>query len=86
MFFHSENLCMNVVCLNVHVKFLFRIFIYFEICFLIIGSFAPVTQNEYLADSKVLLELEVLLSLDTPVIVLLKQYALTLISYHHTSV
>jgi predicted membrane channel-forming protein YqfA (hemolysin III family) len=47
MFFLSENLFVNIVCSNVHAKFLFQIFLHFEICFLIMGSFAPVSRNGY---------------------------------------
>jgi hypothetical protein len=47
MFFFSKIFCMNIVCLDVHEIFLFQIFWYFEIYFLIIGSFAPVSRNEY---------------------------------------
>jgi hypothetical protein len=47
MSFLSENLCIYIVCLDVHAKILFWIFWYFKICVLIIGLFAPVSQNEY---------------------------------------
>jgi hypothetical protein len=47
MLFISENLCMNIVCPDVHAKFLFQFFWHFELCFLIMGSFAPVSRNEY---------------------------------------
>jgi hypothetical protein len=47
MFFLSENLCMNIVYPDVHAKILFQIFWYFKICFLIMSSFALVSQNEY---------------------------------------
>jgi hypothetical protein len=47
MLFSSENLCTNIICQNVHVEFLFQIFWHFEICFSIMGSFAPVSRNGY---------------------------------------
>jgi hypothetical protein len=47
MLFSSENLCTNIICQNVHAEFLFRIFWHFEICFSIMGSFAPVSRNGY---------------------------------------
>jgi hypothetical protein len=47
MFFLSKNLCVNIVYPDVHAKCLFQIFKHFEICFIIMNSFAPVSQNGY---------------------------------------
>jgi hypothetical protein len=47
MFFSSKNLCTNIICQDVHAEFFFQFFWHFKICFLIIGSFAPVSRNGY---------------------------------------
>jgi hypothetical protein len=47
VFFFCKNLCINIECQDVHAQFYFRIFSYFKMCFYIVGSYAPMSRNEY---------------------------------------
>jgi hypothetical protein len=44
MFLFPENMCANIECLDVHAQFYFRIF---KMCFHIVGSYTPMSRNEY---------------------------------------